>query len=89
MLTNSRFLLAHLYLASFTDKTTKREIKRALKNLQKGSEALDNAYTTVLERILSQGDGLRNLGAGLDEGKWLCRSRGRTGWTALARWSTM
>ena len=51
---SGRFLLAQLHLSSLSDETTAKAIKSALKNLPKGTEALDTAYREVLNRIQAQ-----------------------------------
>jgi hypothetical protein len=67
----SRFLLAKLYLDSLEDKTSAREMKNALKELQKQSRgglveemklgALAQAYEHAMERIDGQKSGFRLL----------------------------
>ena len=53
----TRFLLAQLLMDSFRDKLTVRDVKCALRNLPKGSDAYDVAYHAAMERILAQGKG--------------------------------
>ncbi|KAG0647605.1 Ankyrin repeat domain-containing [Hyphodiscus hymeniophilus] len=55
------FLLAQLHLGSLIDKTTPRAITRALKQLPKGSRALDQAYEEAMRRIQGQEDGFTEL----------------------------
>jgi hypothetical protein len=57
----TRFLLAHLHVDSLRDKRTKREVQSTLKNLSKGSAALDEAYGKAIERIDRQPPGDRSL----------------------------
>ena len=61
--TNSefRFLLAKLQLDSLTDKFTPNLMKRALQQLPRGSEALDEAYRLAMQRIESQKTGCAKL----------------------------
>lgn len=42
---------------SFQDKLTPKQVKLALENLPKGSDAYDKAYRGALERIFAQGEG--------------------------------
>jgi ankyrin repeat protein len=44
---------------SFRDKLTIRDVKSALRNLPQGSDAYDVAYDAAMERIFTQGKGLR------------------------------
>jgi len=48
-------------LDSLTDKTTPRAITRALEELPKGSDALDQAYQEATQRINGQEAGFRKL----------------------------
>lgn len=57
----SRFLLAQLYLESLNDKRTPRLIRRALENLPKGSDSLDQAYGKAMEIIQGQKAGFEEL----------------------------
>jgi hypothetical protein len=57
----SRFLLAQLHLSSLTDKTTPKAIRAALQRMQRGSEALKDAYKNTVERIEGQQPGFRDL----------------------------
>jgi hypothetical protein len=57
-ITNSlrtRFLLAQLFMDSFRDKPTIRDVKSALRNLPQASDAYDVAYHAAMERIFAQG----------------------------------
>ncbi|KAF2186639.1 ankyrin repeat protein [Zopfia rhizophila CBS 207.26] len=45
------FLLARLYIDSLLDKRTKAKVQCVLKNLSKGSEALNDAYSEAIVRI--------------------------------------
>jgi ankyrin repeat protein len=54
---HTRFLLAQLLMDSFRDKLTVRDVKSALRNLPKGSDAYDVAYHAAMERIFAQGEG--------------------------------
>jgi ankyrin repeat protein len=54
---HTRFLLAQLFMNSFRDKLTVRDVKSALRNLPQGSDAYDVAYHASMERILAQGKG--------------------------------
>lgn len=54
MLILSRFLLARLHLETFTTMTTVLEIKKALRDLPRGEEALPKAYDSAIDRIESQ-----------------------------------
>lgn len=56
-----RFLLAQLYLESLDDKRTPRLIRRALENLPKGSDALDQAYGKAMEIFKAKKEGFREL----------------------------
>lgn len=56
-----RFLLARLQFDSLRDKTNLRKIEEALANFDKSSDALDNAYNDVMNRIDQQLDGWREL----------------------------
>lgn len=53
--------MATLYLDSLVDKTTPRMVKRALENLPKGSNAVDQSYDNAMERIQGQEAGFWNL----------------------------
>jgi hypothetical protein len=44
---------------SFRDKLTVRDVKSALRDLPKGSDAYDTAYHAAMERIFAQGKGTR------------------------------
>ncbi|KAM0541045.1 hypothetical protein ACHAPJ_013405 [Fusarium lateritium] len=65
------FLLARLYINSFQDKTTPRDVKRALANFQKRKvsnpdkedfiQVLDEEYDKAMERINPQQPGLEQL----------------------------
>ncbi|KAF7556652.1 hypothetical protein G7Z17_g1186 [Cylindrodendrum hubeiense] len=64
------FLLAHIYLQSFDDKTTTRAVRKALRQLQKqtpGSnedqkrDVLDQAYKDAMDRIKNQSPGFQKL----------------------------
>ncbi|KAF2466052.1 uncharacterized protein BDR25DRAFT_185539, partial [Lindgomyces ingoldianus] len=48
------FLLARLHVDSLLDKDTKKKVRSTLKNLSRGSEALNKAYDEAIERIESQ-----------------------------------
>jgi ankyrin repeat protein len=50
----TRFLLARLHVDSLIDKRTKAKVISALKNLSKGSEALEDAYSEAITRIDGQ-----------------------------------
>ena len=56
-----RFLLATLHVDSLLDRTTKKKVRATLTKLQKGSEALDVAYKSALDRIDGQLPGHRKL----------------------------
>lgn len=56
-----RFLLAQLHMDSLKDKTSPKAIKKALKDLPTGPQALDLAYREAISRIQDQMDGLRSL----------------------------
>lgn len=69
----SRFLLAEIYITLLRDKTTPNEIVKALEEFQiknhgtdenHRDQALTKAYEQVMERINSQGSGLRSLAMG-------------------------
>lgn len=49
-----RFMLAQLHLNSLTGKISPKALRRALKLLPSGSEAYDEAYKDVMERIKGQ-----------------------------------
>jgi ankyrin repeat protein len=51
--------LAQLLVDSFKDVMTVKELKSALKNLPKGSDAYDSAYHAAMDRIFAQGKGSR------------------------------
>jgi hypothetical protein len=56
-----RFLLARLHVDSLIDKITKAQVKSALNNLSKGSEALNDAYDEAIVRIDGQPSNYRIL----------------------------
>jgi ankyrin repeat protein len=53
----TRFLLAQLLMDAFRDKLTVKDVKSALRNLPRGSDAYDVAYHAAMERIFAQGEG--------------------------------
>ncbi|KAI1824491.1 ankyrin repeat-containing domain protein [Xylaria intraflava] len=55
------FLLARLLLDSLVDKTTPKAIKSALESLEKGPEALSQAYKGAIDRIENQAPGHHSL----------------------------
>lgn len=55
------FLLAQLHVESLTDKTSPKAIKKALERLPTGSDALDTAYSQVMQRIEAQKPGFKRL----------------------------
>ena len=57
LITFSRFLLAQLHFSSLTDKTTPKKVRTALESMQKGADALTDAYKTTLDRIKGQPPG--------------------------------
>ena len=61
LITFSRFLLAQLHFSSLTDKTTPKKVRTALESMQKGADALTDAYKTTLDRIKGQPPGLQDL----------------------------
>ncbi|GMG37995.1 unnamed protein product [Aspergillus oryzae] len=57
----SRFLLAKLHLDSLQDKISYSDVKNALRNLPKGVDAYEKAYSEAKGRIQGQMGGFRNL----------------------------
>jgi len=57
----TRFLLAQLYFESLRDKRTPWILKNALKDLPKGSNALDQAYEEAIRRIKEQERGFAEV----------------------------
>ncbi|KAL2802387.1 hypothetical protein BJX63DRAFT_426090 [Aspergillus granulosus] len=55
------FLLAQLHIDSLYDKTTRKSIRKALKELPEGIDELDNAYESAMRRITSQKYGFKKL----------------------------
>jgi hypothetical protein len=53
----TRSLLAQLLMDSFRYKLTVRDVKSALRNSPRGSDAYDVAYNAAMERIFAQGEG--------------------------------
>lgn len=68
-----RFLLAGLHLDSLRDKTTVSKIRKALRGLPHGRDALQGAYGAALERIDTQAPGLQ------------CLANRTLSWVVLAR----
>lgn len=57
----TRFLLTRLHLDSLRDKLRRKHVIQALKDLPKGSDALNTAYKEAIERIDWQRKGCRDL----------------------------
>lgn len=60
-LTKTRFLLAQFHMESLADKLNPKAIKKALKELPKGSNKLDMAYGEIIKQIENRAQGLVEL----------------------------
>ncbi|KAK4085610.1 uncharacterized protein Triagg1_600 [Trichoderma aggressivum f. europaeum] len=59
--TDGMFLLAKLHLDSFQHQPTPKAVLRALDNLPKGDEALNQTYGETMKRIKNEGAGFQQL----------------------------